>query len=114
MYASAKLGEVLGMDSKYERIEQFSHMGLFTAKKGDTVIILEPKNKHNSSLKSNLKKLGLDVYVFDGPDDKTSQVLFYTFLVQFLALGLARKRNLGDCYFIVQKKTRAASSDMIY
>ena len=114
MYASAKLGEVLGMDSKYERIEQFSHMGLFTAKKGDTVIILEPKNKHNSSLKSNLKKLGLDVYVFDGPSDKTKQVLFYMFLVQFLALGLARKRNLGDCYFIVQKKTRAASSDMIY
>ena len=114
MYASAKLGEVLGMDSRYERIEQFSHMGLFAAKKGDTVVILEPKNKHNSALKQNLKKLGLGVYVFDGPADKIKQVLFYTFLVQLLALKLARKRNLTDCYFIAQKKIRTASSNMIY
>ena len=114
MYASAKLGEVLGMDSRYERTEQFSHMGLFTAKKGDTVIILEPKNKHNSALATNLKKLGMQVYVFECPANKIKQVLFYTFLVQFIALRTARKRKLVDCYFVAQNKTRAASSDMIY
>jgi fructoselysine-6-P-deglycase FrlB-like protein len=114
VYASAKLGEILGMDSHYERIEQFSHMGLFTAKPGDTMIILERKNKHNSKLAAQLKKLGLCVYHPSIAGDKISTVLFYLFVVQHLSLNLAHKKKINDCYFITQKKIRAASSGMIY
>jgi fructoselysine-6-P-deglycase FrlB-like protein len=114
MYASAKLGEILGIDSHYEKIEQFSHMGLFSAKPGDTIIILEPKNKHNSKLAAHLKRLGLYVYHPSISGDLISQVLFYIFVSQIIPLNLARKKKLYDCYFMVQKKIRAASSGMIY
>ncbi|HXX06179.1 MAG TPA: sugar isomerase, partial [Candidatus Bathyarchaeia archaeon] len=46
-FFASKLYEILGMDAHYERIEQFSHAGLFSTKRGDTVIILEEKNSHN-------------------------------------------------------------------
>jgi hypothetical protein len=115
MYLSAKLGEILGMDSHYEKIEQFSHTGLFTAKPSDTIIILESKNNHNSKLSSNLKKLGLNVH---NPSvqskNKIDQALFYIFVSQFVALNMARKKRIRECYFVSQKNVRAASSDMIY
>ena len=115
VYASAKLGEVLGIDSHYERIEQFSHMGLFCAKPGDTIIIFEQKNKHNSKLSSYLRRLGFFVYNPTVPSkNKVEQIIFYTFVSQFIALNLARKKKIKDCYFITQKKIRAASSAMIY
>ncbi|MEJ2259355.1 MAG: SIS domain-containing protein, partial [Nitrosopumilaceae archaeon] len=55
MYCAAKFYELLGYDAHYERIEQFSHMGLFSVKKGDIVIIFEQKNAHNTQLLKNLK-----------------------------------------------------------
>ena len=114
MYGSAKLSEILGMDSNYEKIEQFSHMGLFSAKKGDTVIILEGKNSHNSKLVLYLKKLGIHVFTPCISGDKFSQVLFYIFISQFLALNLAKQKKIRECFFISQKKIRSASSGMIY
>ena len=80
MYAAAKFYEVLGIDAHYERIEQFLHMGLFSVKQGDTVIIFEEKNSHNSRIIKNLKKLGLNVFQPNGiPKDKISQIIFLTF-----------------------------------
>lgn len=115
MYAAAKLHEVLGLDAHYERIEQFSHMGLFSAKRGDTVIIFEGKNQHNKQLVTNLKKLGLSVH---NPsiksNDMISQVIFYTFMSQLVALNHAKRKRLVDCYFITEKKIRNVSSSMIY
>ena len=46
MYCSAKFYELLGYDAHFEHIEQFSHMELFSAKIGDTVIVFEQKNAH--------------------------------------------------------------------
>lgn len=115
MYAAAKLYEILGMDAHYERIEQFSHMGVFSARRGDAVMIFEEKNQHNKHLASQLKKLGLVVY---NPsihsNNKIDHVLFYTFVSQFLALHNAKKKHLSDCSFITNKKIRNASSSMIY
>jgi fructoselysine-6-P-deglycase FrlB-like protein len=115
MYAAAKLYEILGMDAHYERIEQFSHMGIFSARRRDAVIIFEEKNQHNKHLTSQLKKLGLAVY---NPsihsNNKIDHVLFYTFVSQFLALYNAKKKHLSDCNFITNKKIRNASSSMIY
>lgn len=115
MYAAAKMYEVLGSDAHYERIEQFSHTGLFSAKKGDTVIIFEGANQHNKQLGLQLKKLGLSVY---NPSissvDKISEILFYTFVSQHVALYHAKRKHLMDCHFVTQKKIRNASSAMIY
>ena len=50
LYGAAKIFEILGFNAFYERIEQFSHMELFSTKPGDTVIIFEQKNRHNTYL----------------------------------------------------------------
>ncbi len=115
MYAAAKFYEVLGIDAHYERIEQFLHMGLFSAKQGDTVIIFEEKNSHNSRITKNLKKLGLNVFQPNGiAKDKISQIIFFTFFSQLTPLFFAKKNHQKECYFVSAKKLRAASSNMIY
>ncbi|MEE8180831.1 MAG: sugar isomerase [Nitrosopumilaceae archaeon] len=115
MYAAAKFYEVLGIDAHYERIEQFLHMGLFSVKQGDTVIIFEEKNSHNSRIIKNLKKLGLNVFQPNGIlKDKISQIIFFTFFSQLTPLFFAKKNHQKECYFVSAKKLRAASSNMIY
>ena len=115
MYAAAKMYETLGTDAHYERIEQFSHMGLFSARRGDTVVIFEKKNRHVAQLARHLKKLGLRVYTPSiGSKSKTDQMLFYTFVSQFIALNNAKRKHISDCHFVTSKKFRNASSQMIY
>jgi glucosamine 6-phosphate synthetase-like amidotransferase/phosphosugar isomerase protein len=115
MYGAAKFYEVLGYDAHYERIEQFLHMGLFSAKSGDTVIIFEEKNSHNLRITKNLKKLGLNVYQPNsGTRSKISQVIFFTFFSQLTPLFYAKKNHQKECYFVTAKKLRNASSNMIY
>lgn len=112
MYGAAKLYEVAGLDAHYERMEQFFHMGLFCAKRGDTVVMLDGVS---SDLQEALRKLGLVVHVpKSGTKSKVGQVLFCTFLVQFVALNLARKNRQKECHFVLEKRIRAASSQTIY
>ncbi|MEK6877029.1 MAG: sugar isomerase, partial [Thermoproteota archaeon] len=115
MFGAAKIYEAAGLDAHYERIEQFSHMGLFSAKKGDTIIIFEGKNKYNSKLASNLRKYGLNIVQLQ-PNTKNIQetVLFFIFVSEFIALYHAKKKNQKDCFFVTAKKLREASSSMIY
>jgi fructoselysine-6-P-deglycase FrlB-like protein len=115
MFAAAKLSEVAGLDAHYERLEQFSHTGLFSAKKGDTVIIFESKNKHNLMLSDILKRYGLNVKHFE-PKTKNMQeeILFFIFVSEFMALFDAKKKNQKDVYFMKAKKLRHISSSMIY
>ena len=113
MYAAAKFYEILGIDAHYERIEQFSHMELFSAKKGDTVIIFEEKNKHNSTLAKNLKNNGFLVIQPNlGSKNLISQFLFYTFFSQLLPLQ--KTKNQKDCHFVLAKRLRKVSDNMIY
>jgi len=115
MYAAAKFYEILGVDAHYERIEQFSHMGLFSAQKNDLVIIFEEKTKHNLQLEMNLKKIGIKAVRPDFQTrNKISQMIFFTFISQLLPLFLAKKNNQKDCYFVTAKNIRNASSSMIY
>jgi len=115
MYGAAKFYEILGSNVHYSRIEQFSHMELFSAKRGDTVIIFEEKNTHNSKMIKNLKKFGLNVYQPNpGAKDKISQVIFFTFFSQLIPLFYAKKNRQKECYFVTAKKLRNVSSNMIY
>jgi fructoselysine-6-P-deglycase FrlB-like protein len=115
MYGAAKFYEILGSNVHYSRIEQFSHMELFSAKRGDTVIIFEEKNSHNTKMIKNLKKFGLNVFQpKSSTKDKISQVIFFTFFSQLTPLFYAKKNRQKECYFVTAKKLRKVSSNMIY
>ena len=115
MYAAAKMYEALGTDAHYERIEQFPHTGLFSARRGDTVIIFEEKNQHVQRLAMHLKRLGLCVHTpLAGSKSKLDQALFYALVSQFVALYNAKRKRLADCYFVTSEKIRNTSSKMIY
>lgn len=115
MYCAAKFYEILGYDVHFERIEQFSHMELFSIKKGDTVIIFEEKNSHNKQLVKNLKNVGLNViHPTSESKNKISQLLYYVYFSQLLPLFEAKKRQQKDCHFVLSKKLRNASDKMIY
>ena len=114
MYCAAKFYEVLGYDVHYSRLEQFSHMELFSIKKGDTVIIFEEKNTHNTQLGKNLKKIGINVIHPSIPADKISQMLYCTFFSQLIVLFEAQKKQQKECYFVTAKKIRDVSNKMIY
>lgn len=115
MYCAAKFYELLGYDAHYERLEQFSHMELFSTKKEDTVIIFEEKNSHNAQLVRNLKNVGLNVIhpTYDSPN-KISQIIFYIFFSQLLPLFEAKKKRQKDCNFVLSKNLRQVSDNMIY
>lgn len=115
MFCAAKFQEILGADVRYERIEQFSHMGLFSSRKGDTVVIFEKRNKHNEKLVRQIKKCGLHPILVDPPtNDPVGQVIFFIFVSEFLSLHLAKIKNKKECFFVSAKKLRNASSSMIY
>jgi len=114
MYCAAKFYEILGYDAHYCRVEQFSHMELFSTKKGDTVIIFEEKNPHNKQLAKNLQKIGLNVIHPYVPSEKISQVIYFTFFSQLLLLKEAKEKKKNDCYFITADKIRNVSNHMIY
>ena len=114
MYCAAKFYEILGYDVHYSRIEQFSHMELFSAKKGDTVIMLDDKNSHAMQLGKNLKKIGIRLVHPDIPSEKFSQILYCIFLSQMIPLNEAKRKKLKDCHFVVAKKIRDVSNRMIY
>jgi len=115
MYCAAKFYEILGYDVHFQRIEQFSHMELFSIAKGDTVIIFDEKNYHNKQLVKNLKSVGLNVIhpTFESKD-KISQFLYYVYLSQLFPLFEAKKQGKKECHFILSKKFRNASNQMIY
>ena len=114
MFCAAKFYEVMGYDVHYSRIEQFSHMELFSANRGDTVIIFEGKNAHNRQLAKNLAKVGINVIHPNLPSGKIPQLLYCTFFSQFLALNEARKKRKKDCHFVTAKNIRNVSNQMIY
>ena len=114
MYCAAKFYELLGHDTHYCKLEQFSHMELFSAKKGDTVIIFEEKNPHTKQLSSLLKKNGINVIHPNIPSAKLSQMLYCTFFSQLLPLIEAKKKRKKDCHFVLAKIIRNISNQMIY
>ena len=115
MFCAAKLYEVLGSDAHYERIEQLLHAVMFSARRGDTVILFEPKNRHNERLLKNLRKSGLRVKRLEPTMKRThEQILFFIFVSELIVLYAAKKRKKKDCFFIDENELRNASSSMIY
>ena len=116
MYAAAKMAEVLGADARYERIEQFSHMGLFSSRPGDTAVILEEDNGHNGRLAGSLERAGLLVVRAGGGAGAgpVGQALFLAFLAQLVPLRMAREEGRTECHFLADDAQLGASNRMIY
>ena len=114
MYCAAKFYEILGYDAHYSRLEQFSHMELFSVQKGDTVIIFEEKNPYTKQLGKNLKKVGINVIHPNIPSQKISQMIYCTFFSQLVSLFEAKKKRKKECNFVTAKKIRNVSNQMIY
>jgi len=114
MYCAAKFYELLGYSVQYSKIEQFSHMELFSAKKGDTVIIFEDRHSHSKQLATHLKKIGINVIHPDMPTEKLSQMFYCLFFSQFITLFEAKKKKKKDCHFVLAKNIRNVSNQMIY
>ena len=112
MYFVAKLYEVLGMNAQYERIEQFSHMGLFSTRKGDTVFIFDGNSKYNTKLRKNLLNAGLNViHIVPIAKKKIEQICYYTFVSQLIPLfhakmGESKALLLCFCKKITKRKLR--------
>lgn len=117
MYAAAKFYEVLGYDARYVRIEQFSHMELFSAHPGDTVLILEEPNSRTRMLVESMERVGIHAFAPASIPKEASgiaQMLYCTFLPQLLTLRLAEERGFEDCHFVTAHELRAASNAAIY
>ena len=117
MYTAAKFYEVLGYDARYARIEQFSHMELFSAHPGDSVLILEEPNRRTRALTAALSDAGIRASVpagIPGGGEAVRQVLYCAFLAQLLTLRLAEVMNRTECHFVTSGSLRGASNAMIY
>lgn len=114
MYCAAKFYEVMGSDVHYCRMEQFSHMELFSSRKGDTVIIFEEKNRHNEQLGNHLRDIGINVVHHDVPSEELSKVVYCIFFSQMISLYQAKMKRKKDCHFVTAKNIRNVSNNMIY
>ena len=138
MYAAAKFYEVLGYDARHARTEQFSHMEVFSAHEGDTVMLFEEPRGRISDLVCSLGKAGLHAFCVSpsdsavaaggcgdsagsssgsagsGPCTDASRVLYYAFLSQLLTLGIADELGIAECHYVSDARMRGASNAAIY
>lgn len=111
IYATAKIYEVLGFKAQYCMLEQFCHMELFSLSRDDTVLFLTDIEKADSLY----NKLDCNKYIIT-PYNKhfLDNILYYTFLIQFMTLKNAKILGLIDCYFAINERIRSISSNLIY
>ncbi len=114
MYAAAKFYEVLGYDARYARTEQFSHMEVFSAHEGDTVVLFEEPRGRISDLVGSLGEAGLHAFCASPLDSATSRVLYYAFLSQLLTLRIADESGISECHYVSAARLRGASNAAIY
>ena len=112
MYAAAKTYEIHGTYANYSRTEQFAHMELFSAKRGDTVILFENSNKQNGILSESLNSKGIRCTVTDpNISDPVESILYHVAYAQYLPLNDAER---DDVYFMKEDTLRGISDAAIY
>ena len=144
MYAAAKFYEVLGYDARHVRTEQFSHMEVFSAHEGDTVMLFEEPRGRILDLVGSLGEAGLHAFCASPSDSaaaaaggrsgagdagdsdggggtggrgsraEVSRVLYYAFLSQLLTLRIADEAGITECHYVSATRLRGASNAAIY
>jgi fructoselysine-6-P-deglycase FrlB-like protein len=120
-YGSLKVNEVLGIRSFPYSLEEYCHAPLFSIKKEDSVIILNNSESHSTSAKTvskfteKLDGLNYSSISLDFPMSSSLAGLFQSiFLVQLLALKMAKRNDLTDCFFVQALDLMEISSECIY
>lgn len=112
IYATAKIYEVLGFKTQYCMLEQFCHMELFSLSNNDTVLLLLTDIEKATEL---YNKLDCNKYIINHYNHHLlDNILYYTFLIQFMALKNAKILGLSDCHFAKNETIRSISSSLIY
>jgi fructoselysine-6-P-deglycase FrlB-like protein len=113
LYGALKFNEVFGARAISYPAEEFCHSPIFSARKGDQIIVLGTKNG-NKKLDERLNKEGFSSVHIAFDTTSIDLLLQLIFFMQLLVLKLARKCEFDDCYFLKKKKLLRMSSDFIY
>jgi fructoselysine-6-P-deglycase FrlB-like protein len=120
MYGAAKIFELVGTQAEYQLTEEFSHLNLFSVDKKRSRIMIFPagkKDAKSSRLCSLLKKCGFKTCIVPSFNEKIEPVwqsIFYSIILQYLALFIANKRGLERPAFLSNPVRRMVSDKMIY
>ena len=116
IYAAAKLYEFFGAKSQYQRLEEFSHMELFSLKPRDAVNIyggFDP-SRIGGSLSISLSKSGFQSGVVSLRGSDVDVVMGAIFATQFALLRRIRELKIERPYILDAGKKLAVSDSMIY
>lgn len=117
MYAAAKLYEFFGAPAHYQRLEEFSHMELFSIRRGDAVNIYDGSDplQIGRTLTSSLRIAGYDAsFVSAGKASETVEVFAALFATQFAVLRWAKEKGIKKPRLLGAGKRLAISDSMIY
>jgi fructoselysine-6-P-deglycase FrlB-like protein len=109
MYGALKFNEIFGARAIACQLEDFFHAPLFGLKKGDSVLILGGKARARQ-----LRESGFDAHSINcAKPTAIESLLNAVFFIQHLALRIAKRRGMDECYFVSDKKLLKLSSDVI-
>jgi len=117
IYAAAKLYEFFGARAAYQRLEEFSHMELFSLDPRDAVNIYEGFDplRNGRRLAKSLREAGYDSFLAStGRLKEPERVFTAVFATQLAVLRRAGEMKTDRPYISDAKKKLAISDSMIY
>ena len=89
-------------------------MELFSACRGDTVVMLDKKSRYGQSLSEGLRGAEINVVSPDVPPGDIPAMIYRTFFSQLLSLRQAKAEGRSECHFVTARDMRGISNAMIY
>ena len=116
IYAAAKLYEFFGAAAQYQRLEEFSHMELFSLKAGDAVNIYDGFDplRMGRRLAGSLKSAGFETFLASTRRAGVESVFGAVFATQFAVLRWVQAAKIKRPYLLDAEKKLAISDAMIY
>jgi hypothetical protein len=117
IYSAAKLHEFFGTRAAYQRLEEFSHMEVFSLRRRDVVNIYEGFDplKVGPALARSLKGKRYDSRIVStGRLNDFERVLAAASAIQFAVLRWARGKKIGQPYLSRAEDKLEISDSMIY
>ncbi len=116
MYAAAKLYEFFGAKAQYQRLEEFSHMELFSLDGRDAVNIYDGFDPSRISriLSKSLKTAGYKTGIASAGRSGVESVFGAVFATQFALLRWIEEAKIKRPYLLDAERKLAISDSMIY
>jgi len=118
IYGSLKMNEVFGARSFSYSLDEFCHAPIFSLKRNDRIIVIGHEVKEElvtKRMNDVLAELGVSVFYLDCAKPSPLEALLKSiFCLQLYASRAAVENRLRDCYFLLDKKLLALSSELIY